>query len=314
MFINITLEHEKLLREKEKKYSYHSEQSNKFHEDSSLDGNDTFEDIAELTKIINLPLLIEKHRKIVSEQYLDNYNGLIYNERKFGIDNIRETRFREKENIGIEIDLFETDYFTHRVFRSIYQELKEINHPIKLADRDNYLQYRPFLTSFGINTLLICKGESGKEIVLSKRSSRVHGNTSRYHITMNEGLSLVDKDIFGTISIENLCKRGLKEELGIDENLFKYISKSAFYDLFLEKNKFEIGITSVVVMDISFSKFIEPVISRDKSLEFDAFLTLPMKKVEIKEFIMHNEFVPHGLYTLDRVLLRENIFNTSLLF
>ena len=46
-------------------------------------------------------------------------------------------------------ELFETDYFTHRLFRSIYHELKENNHKIINVDSHNYLQYKPFFTSKG---------------------------------------------------------------------------------------------------------------------------------------------------------------------
>ena len=89
--------------------------------------------------------------------------------------NLKFTRFGYEEYPGVEMDLFKTDYFTHRVFRSIYHELKRLKHPIISSGLNDFLQYRPILTSFGINTLLICEGEDGREIVLSKRSARVHG-------------------------------------------------------------------------------------------------------------------------------------------
>ena len=313
LFVKIEDLHLIKLREKEHKYAYNKFQKNLFHEDCSLNGNSNFDDISALTKIEELPKLIEKHREIVSGQFLNSNNGLLFNDEKFGIYNLRETRFGKTENTGVEIDLFITDYFTHRVFRSIYQELIQLNHPIQSANLNNFLQYRPFLTSFGMNTLLICDGGKGKEIILSKRSSRVHGGKERYHITMNEGLNLLDKDSFGTITMENLLRRGLKEELGIDESLYQSITKSAFYDIFLDRNKFEIGITSVIHLNIDFFRYILPCIARDKHLEFDSFSIIPMKTNEIKNFIRSNEFIPHGLYTLDRVLLREKISNKSIL-
>jgi len=313
LYIGMSKEHLKQLHEKEKNYSYDEGQKNIFHSNNSFDGTSNFKDLAELTEIEQLPELISKHCEIIGEQFINSQNGLLFNDSKFGIFDLRETRFGEKENSGVEIDLFVTDYFTHRVFRSIYDELKQKNHPIQSANRDNFLQYRPFLTSFGINTLLICEGENGKEIVLSKRSSRVHGSKAKYHITMNEGLNILDKDSFGTINLENLLKRGLQEELGIDEGLYQLITKSAFYDLFLDRRKFEIGITSSIHLTIDFNKYILPKIARDKHLEFDSFNVIPMKMKDIKNFINKNEFIPHGLYTLDRVLLREKISNTSLL-
>jgi hypothetical protein len=313
LFIDMMEDQKLQLREKEKQYAYVDNQKNIFHKDQSFNGSSDFNDIATLTTIRELPSLIEKHREIIGEHFLNSYDGLHFNDEKFGIFNLRQTRSGKMENTLVELELFKTDYFTHRVFRSIYKELKEANHPIQSVGRDKYLDYRPFLTSFGINTLLICEGESGKEVILSKRSSCVHGNKASYHITMNEGLNMMDQDCFGTINIENLLKRGLEEELGIKDILYDSITKAAFYDLFLERNKFEIGITSVVCLDLDFTKYILPLIARDKNFEFDSFVALPLQKEEIKAFIQTHEFIPHGLYTLDRVLLREKISHTSLL-
>jgi hypothetical protein len=214
----------------------------------------------------------------------------------------------ESENPGVEIDLFKTDYFTHRVFRSIYRELKAQQHPISNnVTIDNLFQYRPFLTSFGINAVVICEGGSGKEILLTKRSARVHGDKPLYHISMNEGLSQTDKDHFGKIELELCFKRGLLEELGINEKLYQLGIKAAFYDFFLEMNNFEIGLSTVFEIELNYEKDIAPLIARDKQLEVDKFITVPMQQKKLQEFIDEHEFIPHGLYVLNRVMLRENM-------
>src|SRR3546814_5186910 len=80
-------------------------------------------------------------------------------------------------------------------------------------------------------------------------------------------------------SSDLLCfKRGLLEELGIHERLYRLAVRGSFYDFFLEKNNFEIGLSSVLEMELNFGKDIEPLIGRDKALEADAFLTLPDRK------------------------------------
>ncbi|MGB1409346.1 hypothetical protein, partial [Alloalcanivorax venustensis] len=153
----------------------------------------------------------------------------------------------------------------------------------------------------------ICDGGRGKEVVLSKRSARVAGGRSLYHITMNEGLSRTDKDPFGKVDIELCFKRGLLEELGIDENIYQLSVKSAFYDFFLEKNNFEIGVSSVFELELDFEKDIAPLIARDKQLEVDSFLSLPMRPKDINAFVRDHDFVPHGLYVFERVLLRKGV-------
>jgi hypothetical protein len=291
----------------EVEYGYVDTQLSKFSPDTSFNGKNNFQDLVDITGINELPELIEKHKKIVGEMFFESKDGLLFNGEKYGLFNLKFTRFGHDEKPGVEIDLFKTDYFTHRVFRSIYQELKEKNHPIVHSGISDFLKYKPFFTSFGINTLLICEGASGKEIVLSKRSNRVHGSIPKYHISMNEGLSQTDKDPFGKVDLELCFKRGLLEELGINEKLYQYGVKASFYDFFLEKNNFEIGVSSVFELNLNFQKDVEPLIARDKHLEVDSFLTISLRNKDIEKFIINNSFVPHGLYVLERVLLRENI-------
>lgn len=307
LYINMPKNLQDKLRAKEKDLGYMDSQFTKFHENASFDGDKTFEDLAEITGIEDLPALIEKHRVLVGLKFLDAAEGMIFNGDKYGVFNLRFTRFGEDENPGVEIDLFKTDYFTHRVFRSIYHELKERRHEIANANADTFLKYRPFFTSFGVNCLMICDGGKGKEVVLSKRSARVAGGKSRYHITMNEGLSRTDKDPFGRVDIELCFKRGLLEELGIGENIYQLAVKSAFYDFFLEKNNFEIGVSAVFELELDFEKDIAPLIARDKQLEVDSFIPLPMRSRAINRFVRENEFVPHGLYVFERVLLRKGL-------
>ncbi|UYO93962.1 hypothetical protein [Pollutimonas sp. M17] len=308
LYIDMRADHKTQLHAREKDIGYTDQQLTQFHADKSFDGTASFADLAEITKIPDLSALIERHRAIVGEQFLRSAEGMIFNGSKYGIYNLRFTRFGESESPAAEIDLFQTDYFTHRVFRSIYRELKEAGHPIAQAGGDNFLQYKPFLTSFGVNTVLICEGERGKEIVLSRRSGRVHGKPL-FHITMNEGLSQTDKDAYGKVDLELCFKRGLLEELGLHERLYRLAVRGSFYDFFLEKNNFEIGVSSVLEMELNFGKDIEPLVGRDKALEADAFLTLPLAQAPIRQFVKSNinNFVPHGLYVLERVLLRENI-------
>jgi len=307
LFVDMLDEHKKIIEEKESKKGFDRDQKTIFQKDNSFDGSSSFEDIAQMTKIENLPELIEKHRKIVGEKFINSKEGLLFNAKKYGIFSLNFTRFGENEEPGVEMDLFETDYFTHRVFRSIYHELKGQGHQIANANAHNFLQYRPFFTSFGINTLLICEGDQGKEIILSKRSTKVNTQKSMYHITMNEGLSTTDKDPFGKIDLELCFKRGLLEELGITEKLYNLSKRGSFYDFFLEFNNFEIGLTSVLETELNFEKDIKPLVARDKILESFEFVAIPLKQKKIKRFVEENEFIPHGQYVLERVLLRENI-------
>lgn len=307
LYIDLHESHKKIIADREEKKGFKGEQKSIFHFDKSFDGSSDFKDLATLSKINNLTDLIEKHRLIVGEKFINAKEGMLFNAKKFGVFNLNFTRFGENEKPGAEIDLFETDYFTHRVFRSIYHELKEQNHEIYNVNAHNFLQYRPFFTSFGINTLLITEGDRSKEIILSKRSTKVNTKESMYHITMNEGLSMTDKDPFDKIDLELCFKRGLLEELGITEKLYSLSVRGSFYDFFLEFNNFEIGLTSVLEMEVNFEKDIQPLVARDKVLESSHFVSIPLNQKDISKFVKENKLIPHGQYVLERVLLRENI-------
>lgn len=307
LFVNMPAEHKSKLRQREIEAGYSEQQYSQFHADQSFNGSADFSELARMTGIEKLAELIEKHRHLVADKYLDSAEGMLFNGLKYGVFNLRVTRFGENEAPGVELYLFRTDYFTHRVFRSIYHELKAANHPIARANVDNFLQYRPFFTSFGVNALLIAEGPKSKEIILSRRSARVHGGRARYHVTMNEGLSQTDKDPFGRVDLELCFKRGLLEELGISNDLYRLATRSAFYDFFLERTNLELGLSAVFELDVGFQTDVEPLIARDKTLEADSFTSIPLKAAPIQEFVSNNDFVPHGLYVIERVLLREGI-------
>lgn len=269
----------------------------KTHDDLSLNGKKDFQDLVSETKIPNLVELIEKHRKIVAEDFINKLSNQhsIFNGEKYGIYNLRITKSNDREERSrLNIEVFETDYFTHCVFRSIYKQLVQENNAIAMAGKENLMQYRAFLTSFGINTFVITNtstGETGESIIFATRSSRVANSNGKpiIHLTMNEGLSQTDFDS-SEVSITQCLYRGLREELGIKERERDYITNNSFTDLFLEKNNFEIGIVSQVKMDISFEDLKAMYnIAKDSQLETDSLIEVKLKESEINKFLNSNK-------------------------
>src|SRR3546814_5852996 len=115
LYIDMRADHKVQLHAREKDTGYTDKQLTQFHADTSFDGTASFADLAEITKIPNLAALIEKHREIVGETFLRSAEGMIFNGSKYGIYNLRFTRFGESESPAAELDLFQPDYFTHRV-------------------------------------------------------------------------------------------------------------------------------------------------------------------------------------------------------
>ncbi|WP_096275259.1 hypothetical protein [Marinobacter sp. LV10R510-11A] len=98
LYVNMPKSLRDKLRAKEKELGYMDSQFTGFHEDASFDGGKKFEDLVEITGIEDLPALIDKHRVLVGRKFLGAVEGMIFNGEKYGVFNLRFTRFGEEEN------------------------------------------------------------------------------------------------------------------------------------------------------------------------------------------------------------------------
>jgi hypothetical protein len=284
-----------------------------FHKDTSFDGSNDFSDIAINSGIRDINKMIEKYRLIIARDFIEGKNGCIFNGNTYGVYNIYTTRHGESEKSAFKLKVYNTDYFTHKVFGAIYKELSQENHPIASASKSDILsgKYNAFTTSFGVNTFLIVDGLKGNDIIFSQRSNIATNEFTNkvYHVTMNEGLSQTDFDEFtNEVSLEQCLYRGLREEIGIHDKHRKYMSEPKFCDLFLDRGRFEIGITSYIKIEETFEGFIKNLIAKDRELEIDAFMPIEFSKKGLENFISTNDMIPHGLYTLKMVSAREEIY------
>ncbi|RAZ69643.1 hypothetical protein [Planococcus maitriensis] len=281
-----------------------------FSQNTSFNRSSDFNDLAEITGIANLPGLIDKHSRVAVGHFIAKLeNGhTIFNGKKYRVFNIRRKRVADgEENASLKLDLFETDYFTHHVFRSIYKELKAEGHPIsKIEKMEEIHRYSPFLTSFGINAFILLENHAESEIVFAKRSKYLNTGTeeSLWHVSMNEGLTETDRE-GKEVSLIKCLHRGLREELGIREEHHKYIIDERFMDLFLETNRFEIGLTSFVRLDMRRNQLNSLYdISKDGELETDGIVSIPFKQKELSRFVKGHSLTNAAKYTLKMLLAR----------
>ena len=277
-----------------------------FSSNISFNREGSFTDLVHITGIVDLPRRIEKHRKLTAQFFIRKLEKghTIFNGKKFGVYRIQRKRNADhEENACVRLELFETDYFTHQVFRSIYQELKQEGHPIgKLTKLEELHSYYPFTTSFGMNTFIILETGNSDEVIFAKRSRFLNTGSqeSKWHVTMNEGLTETDKE-GKDISLIKCLHRGLREELGIREEHHKHIIDERFMDLFIEMSKFEIGLTSYVKMDIRKEKLLELYsAAKDGELETDGLITVPITEQKLGQFIQNENLTEAAKYTLDR--------------
>ena len=245
----------------------------------------------------------------MAKDFIDNKNGCYFNGKKYGVYSLN-TNYRTedlKETPKVYIDLYETDYFTHKVFREIYKEVSSNMCKIPISELS---KYRAFTTSFAANILVITNVPE-RRILLTKRSllvTEAHNNT-KYNVTSLEALSETDLDQYtDQINMDMCVKRGLLEEIGIPDSYYKkYNGIIKYYDVYLEKNYFELAITCSVEFNTSVEESILGLNAKDKALEIADLEQLKLNK-KINEFIKNNQFTPQGLYTLKSVLSRENIY------
>lgn len=259
--------------------------------------------------IENFKELIEKNRVIVAEEFAKRVKsgGTLFNGEVFGVNKVVSDRADKEENARLFITFYHTDHYTHVVMASVYNELRRNDHKISkarnIADTNVYF---PFTASFGVNTILILEPEN--YVVLAKRSGflRNMGGIDKWHVSMNEALTQTDIDE-DVIDFERCVRRGLREELGIKPRDQGRISFNKFGDLFFVQNVFEMGITNVVKLNMSFEELKTCYrVAKDSELETVEILALKLNEKEIKNFITTNTCTPACEYNLAMLLSRRS--------
>jgi hypothetical protein len=206
-----------------------------------------------------------------------------FNGSKLGIYYFQVSR-NIHEEICLDIAFYNTDYKTHKAKR---KEFLQKN--IKI-NKDNFLDYTEYLTSFGINIFVIVNGPNGKEIILGKNKEIIYP-------TASEGFIAEDTNEFGELNILSCIKRAMFEELGLNSQDFEKAISVNIYDFFLVKSVGELGV-SVVYETNSFE--FKP--SKDGLYEGIELLSIPLS--DIDTFIAENDFKPFVLDILELVLKR----------
>jgi hypothetical protein len=229
----------------------------------------------------------EIKRRIESPQYVDK----IFNGPQCAVDRVVCSRvsaemFSNEERSTLSIQFIPSDYFTNLTVRSLYRELRVEGHAVGKATRSEILgNYRYLLTSFGMDIFCILREGDQKYVVFARRSGalpNMHGK-SRWHVTMNEGLSNQDVDA-GELDLFGCVARGLREENGIE--ISEITIDPRLYSLFFVRNDFEIGMCGIVELDVTRAEFQRRrTPARDSALENEGYAFVPLDHRSIQEFV-----------------------------
>lgn len=282
-----------------------------FHENISFDGSASFRDLSIQTGIYDLEMLIAIHSRYIAEDFAHGRNGCKFNEIKYGVLDVDiGRRVGQQENPVVTITTFETDFFTYRVFCSIYKELIQRGHEIsRISTLSELKKYNCFVCSIGVNVIACIDSQkyNQDEILITKRSGNTINYRNMFHISANEGMCYMDYNpSTGRFDIENCLFRGMEEELGIvRSHHLKNKTEYQFWDLFLSRDTFDFGITCYVKIKSLYFDDIRTLIAKDKKFEIDRLEAVLTEKNSIEEYVRKRVFVPQGLYTLNSYFIRK---------
>lgn len=271
----------------------------------------TLEEVARECGIPDLPQRVEAARAAVFQDFLYQHNGCYFNNKKYGVS--RLNAFARSEDFSeipvLEMELFTTDYFTHRVMKQVCKELFAQRHPFVMGGLDfGYVRpMRIFLTSLGINLLLLDADRRLEQKTLltvrSKNSAETYGR-EQYSASVVEGVSLTDYDPFRrTVSLSSAVQRGLWEELGVGPELLEADS-IRFYSLFVNLRNLEIGVTCSAQLKKQYdlTGSVLPKSGKDEMLEVAEKRVVPV--AELPEFVSRRQedFLAQAVHAIDSFL------------
>lgn len=309
---------DELIPKLKEKYSTQSIEFFEFfeiHEDTGFDGANNFDEMAKQSGIHNLSELIETARYEVANSFLKSENGLYFNASKYGVWDVDFTsKFGKKETRHLSLSLYHTDYFTFKVTQNIFKKISKQHNLTKDITPSKLKKYNLFLSSFGVNALLLLKDKDMGDICVFSERSILASDTNDsniYHITMNEGLNIDDKDsLDDKVRLSNCLERGFWEELGLNNDYYTQDMTADFHDLFLVRDNFQLGISaSVFIKDLNFDDlYARAEIAKDKKLEIGKLKPVNFDKKSMEKFLIDNEFISYSKYIIARLCAHKGIF------
>lgn len=265
----------------------------------------SWEEIRAAIPIEDLRERIESSRRKIFLQFVRQENGCYYNNKKYGVSNIRPYGRTEDqvEMPVLEMELFTTDYFTHRVMKDVCKALISEGDPY--IDKLQYINLganRILFTSLGVNLLLTDSPyQENPHTILTSRSTNAAETYEQrqYSVSVIEGVSLSDYDGYTkTVNVEFAVLRGLQEELGIKDHMVKKDSLR-FYELFVNRKNLEMGLSCSIELarDFSVQRDVFQCHGKDEMIEIAEKRAVPLS--DLARFVQLNRqnFLPQALFT-----------------
>lgn len=288
------------------------------HAYQDLTGNAALEDLFKSMPIAEFPELLAYHSSAYAHLVLETLKGsgsyLPYNKKKIGLCGYRQVqRSGRQEGVFLDLDLYETDYFTHRVMRRVFLDLR-LSRPTLFSETPAPYEVMPYLryftTSFGMNIVATTRHSQGRRFYMTRLSAR-QGNANQHglwHVSANEGVSF-DDVIDGAVIMGSVVERALKEELGVCYH--EPTDETLWFEFAIDQRNLEPYISCLVHLATDRDAFYRSKmhLARDDRREFQDIRDFPFSEQAIIQMLVEEPngvdgFTSYSLNILDNILLR----------
>lgn len=242
----------------------------------------------------NFEAIVEDCAIETAQQFLAELEAghIRFNGPMYGVYKISPQRLTIKEDAGLGIDFYTTDYFTYRTIGKIVEKIQKSNGQfIKLSGITDLNLINELLPSFGLACFAILNRGYGDEILFGKRSNNVVVDRGKWHFSVNEAFSLNDVDKYGELSFSACLYRGIREELGLSERFEKNIGEHEFLDLNIITDRLEPGILAFVRIKLNQKLTYQMLLdcyktAQDRTLETSTITSIRI--AELETFLTNN--------------------------
>lgn len=248
-------------------------------------------------------------------------NELMFNGPMVGVYNIKSDRIPGDEDGELEVQLYQSDYFTFKFTGELYHLLKKkgVNFDINYG---NINKFAPFLCSLGLGGFIIVRQGMDEYLLWTKRSSMIQAK-NMWHFSYDETVHLFNdllldgegkpvrtKEGYMVLTQKSMFERALKEELRLHNKISDDYRKGILEVGLIECDRLEVELLSYVVMEadptidieLQFKEYTDT--AKDK-IEWSKISYIPFTMDEIKKELHGKFMTPESLALAKHLIIQK---------
>lgn len=256
----------------------------------------------------------------IIEKDLQN-NSLMFNGPMVGVYNLRPNRTSGDEDSILDIDLYQSDYYTFKFTGELYHLLKKKKVLFNI-NMGNISEFAPFLCSLGLGGFIIVKHGNDEFLQWVKRSKLIQAK-NMWHFSYDETVHLLKdlrldadgkpiRDSKGCMQLDpqTLFSRALNEELRLQNKTAPHFKKGVIEIGLIECDRLEIELLSYAVIVTNPEQTIDDQLrvytdsAKDK-IERERIDYISFSKEDIIKELQGKFITPEALMLAEHLLLQK---------